>query len=341
MTAAHPARPQRTGLALPANLGLPVAGYVDVARQAEALGYSRIWAAEAGNNDAFGLLTACACATSRIGLGTGVVPIFTRTPALMAASAATLQDASGGRFTLGVGVSSPTIVERWNGVPLDRPLDRIRAYVGVVSALLRGERVDRDDALYPVRGYRLLMPVPDPPPPIVLGALNQRMLSTAGEVASGALLNWLPATAVPAAVARVREGGADASVAVFVRACVTADVAAARAWARREVMGYVTAPAYRKAFDAAGWADVTAPALERWAAGDRAGAAGSLPDTMVDALCVAGTADDVRARFAEFRAPGVDEPVVFPFSAQRAPEAALAEVADTLTALAPDGPPSA
>src|SRR4051794_10521802 len=80
-----------TGLALPLNLGLPVSGYLDVAREAEQLGYDRLWAAEAGNNDAFGLLTACAMATETVGLATGVLPIYTRTPSLMAQSAATLQ----------------------------------------------------------------------------------------------------------------------------------------------------------------------------------------------------------------------------------------------------------
>src|SRR4051794_11941340 len=96
----------RTGLALPLNLLLPVRALADVARRAESLGYSTVWAAEAGTNDAFGLLTACASVTSSVELATGVLPIFTRTPALMAQSAATLQDFSGGRFALGLGVSS-------------------------------------------------------------------------------------------------------------------------------------------------------------------------------------------------------------------------------------------
>jgi alkanesulfonate monooxygenase SsuD/methylene tetrahydromethanopterin reductase-like flavin-dependent oxidoreductase (luciferase family) len=159
----------RTGLALPLNLLLPVAGQVDVAARAEALGYDTVWAAEAGTNDAFGLLTACAVATSRIHLATGVLPIFTRTPALMAQSAATLQDVSGGRFALGLGVSSETIVTRWNGVPYDRPLDRMREYVSVVRLLLAGEKVTRPSALYPVDGYRLLMHVPSPPAPVLVG----------------------------------------------------------------------------------------------------------------------------------------------------------------------------
>jgi probable F420-dependent oxidoreductase len=326
----------RTGLALPLNLLLPVAGLVDVARRAEALGYDTVWAAEAGTNDAFGLLTACAAATSRIGLATGVLPIFTRTPALMAQSAATLQDYSGGRFALGLGVSSQTIVSRWNGMPYDRLLDRMRDYTLAVRSLLSGEKVTRSSDLYPVDGYRLLLSVP-PPPPVLVGALNPAMLSLAGAVSDGALLNWIAAPAVPAALAHVASGagGEPRRNAVFVRVCVTSDVEAARAWARREVMGYVIVPAYRRAFGAQGWGDACAEAMALWDAGDRKGAAASLPEAFVDALCVAGDASDVRARFAAFRDAGADEPVAFLFSGQREVPAIVAELEATMAALAP------
>ena len=329
----------RTGLALPLNLLLPVAGQADVARRAEALGYSTVWAAEAGTNDAFGLLTACAAATSTVELATGVLPIFTRTPALMAQSAATLQDYSGGRFALGLGVSSHTIVSRWNGMAYDRPLERMREYVSVVRRLLTWEKVSHESALYPVDGYRLLMNVPSPPP-ILIGALNPGMLRLAGEVSDGALLNWIGAAAVPAALAAVAEGagGEPRRNAVFVRVCVTSDVDAARAWARREVMGYVIVPAYRRAFVAQGWGEVCEAAMALWDAGDRKGAAGSLPDEFVDSLCIAGTADDVRARFDAFRASGVDEPVAFLFSGQREVPAVVAELEATMSALAPATP---
>lgn len=328
----------RTGLALPLNLLLPVAGQADVAKRAETLGYDTVWAAEAGTNDAFGLLTACAVATSRIGLATGVLPIFTRTPALMAQSAATLQDVSGGRFALGLGVSSHTIVTRWNGVPYDRLLDRMRDYVLAVRDLLTGEKVTRDSDLYPVDGYRLLMHVPSPPPPVLVGALNPAMLRLAGAVSDGALLNWIGAPAVPAALAHVAEGagGAPRRNAVFVRVCVTSDLDAARVWARREVMGYVIVPAYRRAFVTQGWGDACTDAMKLWDAGDRKAAAASLPDAFVDSLCLAGSADDVRARFAAFRDAGVDEPVAFLFSGQRDVPAIVAELEATMTALAPN-----
>src|SRR3954454_18027557 len=137
-----------TGLALPLNLALPVKGFVDVAARAEAAGYDRLWVAEAGNNDAFGLLTAVAHGTSTVGLATGVVPIYTRTPSLMAQCAGPLQDVSGGRFSLGVGVSSKMIVGRGSGDSCRKPRGRIKEYVEVVRQLRAGERVDHDGTYY-------------------------------------------------------------------------------------------------------------------------------------------------------------------------------------------------
>jgi probable F420-dependent oxidoreductase len=324
-----------TGLALPLNLALPVRGFVEVAARAEAAGYDRLWAAEAGNNDAFGLLTAVALGTSTVGLATGVVPIYTRTPSLMAQCTATLQDVSGGRFTLGVGVSSKTIVESWNGVPYDKPLGRIKEYVEVVRRLLAWEKLDHDGTYYDVHGYLLLLNNPSPPSPVILGALNEQMLRAAGEVADGVCLNWTGSHAVAGALAHVKAGPRETANACFVRVCVTDDVASTRRWARREVMSYVTVPAYRKAFGVQGWGEVTTKAMELWDAGDRKAAAASLPDEFLDTLVLAGDAADVRRRFEAFREAGVDEPVAFLVSGQTDPDAVRAELAATTAALAP------
>jgi probable F420-dependent oxidoreductase len=327
----------RTGLALPLNLLLRVGQLADVAARAEQLGYDRVWAAEAGTNDAFGLLTACALKTERVELATGVLPIYTRTPSLMAQCAATLQDASGGRFALGLGVSSETIVRKWNGVPFDQPLARMRDYVEVVRALLSGDKVEHHSDLYDVDGYRLLLHVVQPAPPILLGALNPAMLRLAGEISDGALLNWIGAHAVPDALAKVAEGagGEPRTNAVFVRVCVTDDVDAARRWARREVMSYVTVPAYRRAFVDHGWGDACEQAMAAWDSGDRKAAAGGLPEAFVDSLCIAGPADDVSARFEAFRTAGADEPIVFLFSGQADVAAIIGELEATMAALAP------
>lgn len=324
-----------TGLALPLNLALPVKGFVEVAQRSEAAGYDRLWVAEAGNNDAFGLLTAVALGTSTVGLATGVVPIYTRTPSLMAQCAATLQDVSDGRFTLGVGVSSRTIVERWNGVPYDKPLGRIKEYVEVVRRLLAWEKLDHDGSYYDVHGYMLLMSTPSPPSPIIIGALNEQMLRAGGEVADGVCLNWIGAHAVADALAHVKAGPRETTNAVFVRVCVTDDVDSTRRWARREVMSYVTVPAYRKAFGVQGWDEVTGRAMALWDGGDRKGAAASLPEEFLDTLVLAGDEADVKKRFEAFREAGVDEPVAFLVSGQTDPDAVRAELEATTAALAP------
>jgi alkanesulfonate monooxygenase SsuD/methylene tetrahydromethanopterin reductase-like flavin-dependent oxidoreductase (luciferase family) len=181
------------------------------------------------------------------------------------------------------------------------------------------------------------MNVPAPAPQLMVGALNPGMLRTAGELSDGALLNWIGAHAVPAALAHVAagSGGAPRRNAVFVRVCVTDDVEGARTWARREVMGYVIVDAYRRAFAVQGWGDACAAAMAFWDGGDRKAAAASLPTGMIDSLCLAGTADEVRTRFDGFRDAGVDEPVAFLYSGQREPAGIIAELEATMSALAP------
>ena len=263
-----------------------------------------------------------------------MVPTYARRPSLLRPPAGPLQDVWVGRFTLGVGVASKTIVERWNGVPYDRPLARIKEYVEVVRGLLAGERLDHE-GLYDVRGYFLLMNNPQPPAPIIIGALNSQMLRAGGEVADGVCLNWIGAHAVADALAHVKAGPRETTNACFVRVCVTDDRESTRRWARREVMSYVTVPAYRKAFGVQGWASVTETAMTHWDGGDRKAAAASLPDEFVDTLVLAGPADDVRARFEAYRTAGVDEPVAFLVSGQTDPAAVQAELAATTAALAP------
>lgn len=131
------------------------------------------------------LLTQIACITSRIGLATAVLPVWSRTPAAIAMAAASLQRASGGRFALGLGASSPPLVEGLHGLTWERPIDRIRASLVAIRTLLEGARLplDREG----VRPLRLGSP-PDRPVPIFLAALAPPSVRLAGELAD----HWLP-----------------------------------------------------------------------------------------------------------------------------------------------------
>ena len=333
-----------TGIALPPHLARPVSSYVDIAQQAEELGYDRLWATEAMSADAFSLLTACAAATRSIRLATGVLPIQTRTPALTAQASAALQEFSGGRFSLGLGTSTPVVVSDWNGVPWDGKLARLREYVETVATLTAGGTVDRAEGYYPMRGSRLLMQLPSTPPPILLAALGPKMLALAGGLADGALLNYVSARAAATLAGQVkatepeRARSAPPTVSAFVRACVVDEgVDAARVAAQREVMAKVAVAAYRRAFETQGWTEACEKAMALWDAGDRRAAAQSLPDEMTESIVLFGSAGDLRDRFAEFRATEVDEPIVYAVSTKRGGDEALAQFGATMRALAPTG----
>ena len=158
---------------------------IRLASVAEELGYARFAAAEGWTHDAPVLLTRIAAVTSRIGLATGVLPVWSRSPAAIAMAAASLQRASGGRFALGLGASSPPLVEGLHGIRWQEPVSRMRSTLVAVRALLAGERLPLDREH--VRPLRLGSP-PDQPIPIFLAALAPASVRLAGELAD----NWLP-----------------------------------------------------------------------------------------------------------------------------------------------------
>jgi len=158
---------------------------IRLAVAAEELGYARFGSAEGWTHDAVVLLARIAGVTSRIGLATTVLPVWSRTPAALAMAAASLQWASAGRFSLGLGASSPPLVEGLHGLTWQQPLDRMRTTLVAVRALLDGARLPHDREH--VRALRLGAP-PERPVPILLAALAPASVRLAGELAD----QWLP-----------------------------------------------------------------------------------------------------------------------------------------------------
>src|SRR5215470_8294224 len=115
---------------------------IDCVRAAEECGYDSFWIPEVWEHEAFSILTQIAMRTRRIGLGTGVINVFSRSPALIAMTAATLDEISGGRFRLGLGTSGPRVIENFHGMPYAKPLSRLKETIEIVRVLLRGEQVD-------------------------------------------------------------------------------------------------------------------------------------------------------------------------------------------------------
>jgi probable F420-dependent oxidoreductase len=309
-------------------LGAPLT--LEVAREADALGYDSAWVAEANAVEAMALLGAITQVAPNLGVGTGVLALQLRTPPLHAMAGATLQQLVGDRDVyLGIGISSPAVAGQWHGAGYtDRPIAQVREFVTLVRECLSGETVSFDGDFYSVKRFRLGLRLGERKPKIFVAALNEQMLRLAGAIADGVLLNYLPASLVPWAVERVREGG-DAAVFAYVHCGVTdrdryADLA------RKDLVNYAVVDAYANQFARAGFADDVAAFRERWAERDRDAALAAIGDQWVDEIQIMGDADHVRRKVAAYEDAGA-HPIVFalPWGEDR-----HATVSETLRALA-------
>ena len=290
--------------------GLGLADHEPVVRAAEAAGYTDVWSEETQGHDAFTPLAVAAGWTKDMRLGTGVVNAFTRGPAVLAQHCVALQEASGGRFVLGIGSSSNVIVERWNGIPFEKPRTRVRETVEFLRAALAGERA--------AEGGFKLGKLPPEPVPIYIAALRERMLQTAGEIGDGAFLNYTPLSKVPAILAEIRKGeeaaGKDpGSTDVMCRFfCIQGDPEQGLGLARWMFAAYATVPVYENFFRWLGYGDAIDPMVEAWRAKDRQRALELVPTELVEEVFVLGDADAQRARLAQYVESGVNIPMILP-----------------------------
>jgi F420-dependent oxidoreductase-like protein len=305
---------------------------LELAREAERLGYASAWVAEAYGSDAATVLAWLAAQTSTIGLGSAVFQIPARSPAMTAMTAATLDQLSGGRFRLGLGLSGPQVAEGWHGQRFARPLSRARDYLSVVRMALERQRVR-------YQGETLELPLPDGPGkalkltigpaqqrlPIYLGAMGPGNLALAGELADG----WLGFLFAPEHAGGFREhlaaGAARAGrdldgfdVAPNVQVHVADDLAAARDAMRPFLALYIggmgsrernfyTEQAARYGFEPA-----ARTVQDHYLAGDRHRDMAALPDELIDLVTLCGPAGRVRERLAAHREAGVGTLIAAP-----------------------------
>jgi F420-dependent oxidoreductase-like protein len=300
-------------------------------QDAERLGYHSVWTAEAYGSDAVTPLAWLGALTYRIRLGTAILQIAARTPAMTAMTAMTLDDLSGGRFLLGLGVSGPQVVEGWHGQPFARPLERTREYVAIVRAILARER----PLEHVGRHYRIPYAGSDATGlgkplrsivhgradlPIYLAAIGPKNVALAAELADG----WLPIFFSPERMSLFRpaldEGFARASarrrpapfdIAPSVSVVIASDVGACRAQVKPMLALYIGGMGARGrnfCADLAGRYGYEADALriqDLYLAGKRAEAAAAVPDALVDEVALCGPRERIRERLALWKAAGV------------------------------------
>jgi F420-dependent oxidoreductase-like protein len=306
-----------------------------LAQEADRLGYAVVWAAEAYGSDVVTVLSWVAAQTQRVDVGSAIMQIPARSPAMTAMTAATLDTLSGGRFRLGLGVSGPQVSEGWHGVRFEKPLARTREYVDIVRMALA-----RQTVRYAGEHYRL--PLPDGPGkalklivhpareriPFYLAAVGPKNLRLAGEIADGWLAVFFSPEHAAEQLAAIRAGREQAGatldgfdVVPTVPLVVGDDVATAaepvRAYGALYIGGmgsreanFYNALARRMGYDAA--ADRV---QHLYLARDYAGAAAAVPLDFVDQTSLLGPPDRIAERMQAYAEAGVTTLSVSPYAA--------------------------
>ncbi len=296
--------------------GRTIEGAIERVRLAESLGYESVYVTHIAGWESLTVLTAYATATSRIRVGTGVVPIYTRTPATMAQTAASIDAISGGRLTLGLGVSHRPVVEGWHGQTIDRPVHEMREYLGIVRAILGGEAPPHGEKWQ--TGFRLFGLDPRPQLPIYVAALSPAMLRLAGEIADGVLLwlccpDYIRDVVIPEiTTGRERAGktleGFD--VVPAVPAALVDDSAGPYASMRKDLLPYFGLPFYRAMIERSGFGEEIA-AFDG-AAGNVEQMQAAISERFLEQLTAVGDEAAVRGGLGRYRAAGATSPCVGP-----------------------------
>ncbi len=315
------------------NLGYWGAGARDnvaLAREAERLGYHSVWTAEAYGSDAVTTLTWLAAQTERMAVGTAILQMPARTPAMTAMTAATLDLLTGGRVLLGLGASGPQVVEGWHGVPYGKPLGRAREYVEIVRAILRRDRpLEHHGDHYDIpcrdgtglgKPLKLILHPLRPAIPIYLAAIGPRNVALAAEIADG----WLPIFFSPRRMSIYREwleegfaraGPAKDRAAFDIAPTATIqmgpDVEACRNAVKPHLALYIGGMGARERnfyFNLAcryGYEEAARRIQDLFLAGKRAEAAAAVPDELVDEVALCGPAERIAERLGEWRGSGI------------------------------------
>jgi 5,10-methylenetetrahydromethanopterin reductase len=318
---------------------LPVGTMVEFAALAERLGYDSVWVPEGRGRELLAALGAMGQATSRIRLATGILPLYSRPPALAAMAAATLADLTAGRFVLGIGTGHPAIIEEGYGLPYRQPLVAAREFILIVRRVLNGERVGMHGQVFRVDAFQLESR-PQHRVPIYLAALGPRMLRLAAHLANGVVLNWVSPERVRAAVEVIRGeallAGRDPSsveVVCFVRAAVTPSHQTAWKVMRRLLATYAAMPAYARMFEDAGFVGDVAAMSAAWAAGGVEAAAAAASDEFVRGLAVVGSAQECLEGLNRYQEAGADLVAAYPFPVGDDAAASMRETIEGLGAL--------
>ncbi|MFB6172898.1 MAG: LLM class flavin-dependent oxidoreductase [Haloarculaceae archaeon] len=290
----------RTGIALPEYESWTATEQVEFAVEAVDAGFESVWCGDGWGYSSVPLLARVADRTDCV-LGTLAANVFARSPGSLAMDAATLHEATDGQFVLGVGTSTPNIVEGFHGAAFERPLRRLRETIEIVELALSGERVNYDGEIFSVEGFRMHLPQGPASVPVFNAALGPTNVALSVEHADGLITHMLPLAALDDAVAEgeARAGEtADLHRMPSVITSVHEDPTVARSTLAAHVAAYVgPADPYNDVVARHGYSEAAAAIREAWERGGREAAAEAVPQSLLEAVGVVGTPAEVREQY--------------------------------------------
>ena len=285
---------------------------------AEDLGYHSIWVPEMWGRDAFSLISHMASVTEKIKLATGIISVYSRSPALIAQSAATMDEYCGGRLILGLGISSVYLNEYWHGAKFERPIRRTLECVEIIRTILAGKRVDYDGEIFRLRNFRLLFEPLRSEIPIYIASMGPKNIELTSRIADG----WIPYLCPVSLINERKEifasSGRKITVAPFLPAMVSEDRSESREIVREFVALYVCSMGdyYHKLVSSYGFGEEADRARKLWR-DNRAEAIKSISDELIDLVSVSGSPGEGRERLGAFT-ENSDLPILmFPYNASR------------------------
>ena len=311
----------RYGVRLENDPNLSPQDYQELSSQAEKNGFEAVWVPEGGGRDSLTSLATIAMKTDAVKLGTGILPIFARTPTNTAMGAAGMAAVSDGRFLLGLGVGHAPTVESRDGIPFNQPMTRMRETIQIIKALLSGEEVNFTGKQFKITGASMGAATPKTKVPIYIAALGPQMLEMVGELADGVLMNWTAVDYLGEAIGHIKRGAEKAGrapnkidIAGYVRVAVGDNLTESRVSLRRQVARYASNPFYRNFFAQTGFDKEMSAAAAALADGNLDKAADSITEEMQDQVAIVGTVEECRAALEKRRAAGLQLPVIAPFA---------------------------
>ncbi len=287
----------------------------EISFQAEKKGFDGLWIGETTLRDASVLATVAACATKKIQLGTSIVNVFTRTPGQLAMMGGTINELSGGRFTLGLGVSTAAIVESWHGERFDKPFQRLDETIRLIRQYYSGERFSHKGTFCSPSNAKFRTKIA---PKIALAALNDQMIKNAAALGDRVILNLYPTERIGHAIKliddgqRTSHGKSRPILSVMLYAYLLGDDEKGLDAAKELVAFYASAPAYSTLFSSLGFVTEAKAMAEAWKAKDKESVKRTVTRKMIDEVMVLGTIGDLRERVKLYHEKGVEDVFISP-----------------------------